>query len=61
VPRDVCRANAVIVETGGTITTTCVYTNTTNRNVTFGMNTEDEMCFNFALYWPKGALGCSLF
>ena len=51
----------VIVESGDVITTTCVYTNPTNRNVAFGMNTDDEMCFNFALYWPKGALSCGLF
>jgi len=48
----------VILETGDTVTTTCTFTNPTNRNVTFGESTENEMCFNFATYWPKGALRC---
>ncbi|HEX6243164.1 MAG TPA: hypothetical protein VFZ61_19760 [Polyangiales bacterium] len=51
----------VIVQEGDTITTTCVYSNPTNRSINFGENTDDEMCFNFATYWPKGALVCSLF
>jgi hypothetical protein len=50
----------VIVETGDTIYTTCVYSNTTNQDVNFGMNTADEMCFNFASYYPSGALSCGL-
>lgn len=50
--------NEVIVETGDKITTTCVYTNTTNQNVNFGPNTADEMCFNFAMYYPSGAFSC---
>lgn len=49
----------VILETGDVVTTTCVFTNPTNRTVTFGESTEDEMCFNFATYYPKGALSCS--
>ena len=48
-----------IVETGDKITTTCVYTNMTNQNVNFGPNTADEMCFNFAMYYPSGAFSCS--
>ena len=48
----------VIVETGDVITTTCYYTNTTNKDIRFGESTESEMCFNFALYYPKGALSC---
>jgi hypothetical protein len=48
----------VIVEEGDTITTTCVYTNNTNQAVSFGEDTGNEMCFNFAAYWPKGALIC---
>jgi hypothetical protein len=47
-----------IVNTGDVITTTCTYTNKTNRNITFGESTTDEMCFNFALYYPKGAFSC---
>jgi mono/diheme cytochrome c family protein len=48
----------VILETGDTVTTTCRYTNTTNKSINFGENTGDEMCFNFASYYPKDALSC---
>ena len=48
----------VIVETGDVITTTCYYTNMTSRDIRFGESTESEMCFNFALYYPKGAFSC---
>jgi hypothetical protein len=51
----------VVLETGDVVHTSCFYTNPTNTDVYFGMNTEDEMCFNFAAYYPKGALSCSLF
>jgi hypothetical protein len=49
----------MLVETGDVITTTCVYDNDTNKNITFGESTDNEMCFNFASYYPKGALSCS--
>jgi hypothetical protein len=48
----------VILNTGDVVTTTCTFTNNSSRNVTFGESTENEMCFNFAAYWPKGALAC---
>ena len=48
----------VILETGDVVTTTCSYTNDTNKNITFGESTTNEMCFNFASYWPAGALSC---
>lgn len=49
----------VVVQPGDTITTTCIYTNNTSRNIMFGESTEDEMCFNFAMYYPANALTCS--
>jgi hypothetical protein len=49
----------VIIETGDVVTTTCSYTNETTKNITFGESTTNEMCFNFASYWPAGALSCS--
>ena len=49
----------VVLNAGDQVTTQCFYTNPTNRNITFGESTEDEMCFNFAAYYPKGALKCS--
>jgi hypothetical protein len=48
----------VLLETGDVVKTTCYYTNDTSKNITFGESTTNEMCFNFALYWPKGALSC---
>ena len=49
----------IVLTAGDTVTTTCSYTNPTDRNITFGESTENEMCFNFAAYYPKGALKCS--
>jgi hypothetical protein len=49
----------VVVSQGDTVITTCVYDNTTDRAVTFGENTENEMCFNFASYYPMNAIACS--
>jgi Copper type II ascorbate-dependent monooxygenase, C-terminal domain len=49
----------VVANPGDTITTTCTYTNMTSRNITFGESTENEMCFNFATYYPAGGLTCS--
>jgi hypothetical protein len=48
----------VVVNSGDQFTVTCSYNNTTDANVSFGQNTEDEMCFNFVLYYPKDALNC---
>jgi hypothetical protein len=31
----------------------------TSRSVSFGTNTEDEMCFNFALYYPACGMSCT--
>jgi mono/diheme cytochrome c family protein len=41
---------------GDSLRTTCRYRNTTAQTVYFGERTEDEMCFNFVLAWPAGAL-----
>lgn len=48
----------VQLETGDKVITTCTYDNTTDRAVSFGEDTDDEMCFNFASYYPMGALSC---
>src|SRR5690606_40152307 len=50
---------AVQLNNGDRVTTTCVYKNTTSRSVSFGTNTEDEMCFNFALYYPMCGMSCT--
>jgi hypothetical protein len=46
----------VIVNDGDTLTSTCSYNNTTSLPVTFGPNTENEMCYNFVTAWPANAL-----
>lgn len=48
----------VMLSTGDMVTTTCTFSNPSNQTVTFGENTENEMCFNFATYYPMGALNC---
>jgi mono/diheme cytochrome c family protein len=52
--------NEVVLEAGDTVTTTCRYSNPSNQDIQFGENTDNEMCFNFAVYYPKDALGCDL-
>ena len=46
------------IVSGDRITTTCTFSNDSDRTVTFGENTGNEMCFNFALYEPMGAISC---
>jgi hypothetical protein len=50
----------VTLETGDKVITTCSYDNTSDRAVKFGEDTDDEMCFNFASYYPMGALTCGI-
>lgn len=50
--------NAVL-NNGDQVRTTCIYNNTTGQTKSFGNSTDDEMCFNFARYYPMGALNCS--
>jgi hypothetical protein len=49
----------LVINKGDKLTTTCTYDNDTDQTVTFGENTGNEMCFNFALYYPQSALMCS--
>jgi hypothetical protein len=49
----------VILETGDVVSTICTYSNLSNTNIFVGESTTSEMCFNFAVYYPMGALGCS--
>jgi hypothetical protein len=50
------------VAAGDVIRTTCYYKNPTATTVTFGQNTEDEMCFDFMVVYPYGpdTHGCGL-
>lgn len=43
----------VLVKSGDTVKTNCVWENATDRTVKFGENTDDEMCFSFSMYYPK--------
>ncbi|MEY4514806.1 MAG: hypothetical protein RLZZ450_6928 [Pseudomonadota bacterium] len=54
-PRD-GSAPDVQLTAGDSIAVTCSYDNTTTMNKTFGSNTENEMCFFYALAWPRGQL-----
>jgi hypothetical protein len=38
---------------GDVVKTRCSWTNTTGSTVTFGQNTENEMCYSFTSYYPK--------
>jgi hypothetical protein len=48
----------VELKTGDSMQTVCSFLNDTGATVRFGQDTEDEMCFNFAMYYPMGALRC---
>jgi hypothetical protein len=43
----------VTIKSGDTIVTKCVYNNTTTSVVSFGEETEAEMCYNFVTYYPR--------
>jgi hypothetical protein len=48
----------VVLNNGDRVTTTCIYRNSPNL-VIFGFNTEEEMCFNFAQYYPMCGMTCA--
>jgi hypothetical protein len=48
----------VIVRSGDKMTVTCSFQNDTDRTVTFGENTDDEMCFNFVTVYPLDGFSC---
>jgi hypothetical protein len=54
-PRD-GSAPDVLINAGDTIDVTCTFNNTTAQAKRFGSNTEDEMCFFYAMAWPRGQL-----
>lgn len=49
-------AGEVLVGPGDVLNTTCTYENDTGKLVTFGSLTSQEMCYNFVVAWPIGAL-----
>jgi hypothetical protein len=48
-----------LIKEGDVLTTTCTFENNTDRNISFGENTADEMCINWVRYYPKGGFSCS--
>lgn len=42
-----------VVESDDTVETRCVWENAGSSAVQWGERTEDEMCFNFTMYYPK--------
>lgn len=46
----------MVIMPGDRLRTTCTYQNPSSTTAYFGERTEDEMCFNFVLAWPAGAL-----
>jgi mono/diheme cytochrome c family protein len=46
----------ILINAGDKITYTCTWQNDTNRQITFGQNTTDEMCFYYIIAWPLGQL-----
>lgn len=43
----------VVVKAGDKVRTRCAWNNPGSQPVSFGEDTEDEMCFTFELYYPK--------
>ncbi len=48
----------VVVEDGDLLTTTCTYENTTDHDVFYGTGANEEMCFDYVLYYPWQGLRC---
>lgn len=42
-----------VVQGGDSVKTQCAWSNNTDQAVTWGEDTEDEMCFSFTAYYPK--------
>jgi hypothetical protein len=45
-----------VLNPGDRIVTTCSYQNTTSSLVTFGPSVASELCYNFVIAYPAGAL-----
>ncbi len=43
----------ITLKTGDTITTKCLFDNHTDSTVSYGENTQSEMCYNFVTYYPR--------
>lgn len=52
---------AVVLEAGDSITSTCTFDNPTDLPVGYGPSSDQEMCYNFAVSYPLGALNNGVF
>jgi hypothetical protein len=48
-----------LIKEGDVLTTICTFENSSDRNITFGEGTDDEMCINWIRYYPKGGFTCA--
>lgn len=48
--------SSLVVQPGDVLRTSCTYDNASDKRVTFGEKTEDEMCFDFLTVWPAPGL-----
>jgi hypothetical protein len=46
----------IVLEKGDSITSTCTFDNVTDSSVPYGPSTDQEMCYNFTVSYPLGAL-----
>jgi mono/diheme cytochrome c family protein len=49
----------VVLHSGDQVKISCTYVNPTGSAVSFGIGSDDEMCFNFARYYPRCGFTCS--
>jgi hypothetical protein len=49
-------AFGTVMSAGDQITTSCTFSNSSGGNVAYGLSTQQEMCYVFALAYPYGAL-----
>lgn len=45
--------DSAVLKPGDKVRTRCIWDNPTNKDVHFGEETEDEMCFGFLMYYPR--------
>ena len=48
-----------ILHTGDVVNTRCEWQNSTDSEVSYGSNTENEMCYSFTAYYPRVTNGLS--
>lgn len=50
----------VVLRQGDVLRTTCTFENTTSNTITFGEGSDDEMCINWVMTYPAGAMNCAI-